>query len=99
MQKQKDIQSNKHKIYQELSKYNLPYNEKYYNVNHLDDIIENAKLDDFFIKHTKYLDYIKFDSEDIAKEKALECYIENTDDDEIHCVAKNLINKIFTLSN
>lgn len=94
-------------LYKELQKFNLPYCEKnsvcYDFINNisdksLNDIINDAKIENFFINYTNYSELQKIYPDDIAKEKALANYISKTDKSNRHEIANKLINNTFTLN-
>lgn len=96
-------------LYEKLQKFNLPYNETtdsncYNFINgisdkSLNDTINDAKIEYFFINCTDYPELSKvYMDDDIAKEKALANYLSKTDESNRHEVANDLINKSFTLS-
>lgn len=95
-------------LYNKLQQLNLSFSETkdsicYDYINGVSDksfneIIDEAKIESFFIKHTDYPLLLKLYPSDIAKTKALNNYLIKTRDDEIHSVASELINKQFIIS-
>lgn len=94
-------------LYKKLQQFNLPYNETYDSccykfVNGISDrslneTINDVKIEQFFMDYTNYLELLKSNPDDIAKDKALENYINNTEESNRHEIANDLINKTFTI--
>lgn len=103
-----ELSKRKRTLFKELQKFGLPYNETKNSICYdfvngisnktLNDIINDAKIENFFINHTDYLELVKVYPDDIAKEKALANYISKTDESNRHEVANNLIEKTFTIN-
>lgn len=100
-----ELSHRKEILYNELQKFDLPYIEArnsicYDYVNgisnkSLQDTINDAKIENFFMIHTEYLELQKIYPDDIAKEKALSNYINKTDEFNRHEIADKLFNKLF----
>lgn len=109
LEKSIELSRRKKKIYKKLKKMGLPYIERKnsicYNYTNTDsnytmnDVIDDAKLDDFFIKYTDYQNLRKiYPDDDVAREKALIDYLHKTDKSKTHKIVNNLIEKTFTLN-
>lgn len=95
-------------LFEELQKFGLVYNDTansicYEYINgisnkSLNDTIDDAKIENFFINHTNYLELTKIYSDEIAKEKALANYMTLTDESNRHEIANSLINKTFMIN-
>lgn len=96
-------------LYKELQKFNLSYSDTqnsicYEFINGITDksineVVNDAKIENFFINFTDYLDLRKvYDDDDVAKEKALANYIKKTDETNRHEIALNIIDNIFNIN-
>ena len=108
LKRSSEIAIRKKMLYTKLQQLNLSYSESkdsvcYEFINGLgtksfNEIIEEAKIESFFIKYTDYPLLLNMYSNNIAKTKALNKYLEITNDDQIHKIANDLIEKEFTIS-
>lgn len=95
-------------LFKELQKFGLPYNETKNSICYefingitdksLVDTINDAKIEQFFINYTDYPKFESLYSVEIAREKALANYINNTDKCNRHEIANNLIKNTFTIN-
>jgi hypothetical protein len=103
------LSNRKYLLYNELQKFGISYSESNDSICYefaneitdksLDDVISDAKIEDFFIKFTNYLELRKIYTDDeTAKEKALNSYMEKTDESNRHEIANDIINKVFVVN-